>query len=223
MARISNDNSEQLIKRYLNFDLSPEELEQFQYKLENDTAFGRKYRQHELTEHVLDTWMVGNRKTDGQANQKTAIPRLRWMLGVAAMVLFVLFAMTFTKQEEQIIQQEEPRIFAAVDNYARFMSEDILRGETTRVLTPGEERLKAILLQFDEQTPKAMVLTLSQFVDKDTVLATKELAEWWLANAHLRNGEILLAKEVLEAISEQEQYNSARKANQKLKLLDSDF
>ncbi len=227
MAKRLNDMEQELVRRYLDLDLSEPELTAFEKRLVEDSAFANEVRAFEDAsdgiEHLIRTqrdeipitdWKSNAgqgqgihidtpvKKITGQKNRK-----LWFLIPLAAVILLAIGVFTFLPQGSEM---DTSAVFA----YTEEMSDDLLRSNDVASTFNedvkkefGESRTFIDNGKFDDAIEE-----LNGIINTSDNISARELAHWWLATTYFKKGEKDKGKEVLNTIINTPDFNSATKA-----------
>ncbi len=223
-----NENELDLIRRFLDFDLSEKELDGFEDRLDKDAAFKEEVGKFQLGDYIINQFIhqdspsyipvSGDDAVSDTDNNPVgnAGKERNWLAILLPILLVIGLAIAgyyfLTTNSEPPVE----RIFAQTEEYTRSMTYDIMRGEeaaaTTTEMSPEQIQLKTIIDDLDAGNETGAVGELNSFVSNSKEASTRELAEWWLVSLYLKNGDVNNAKSVLQRIKDNDDYNSGKKA-----------
>jgi len=220
MSKLLLEKEIEIIQRFFDYDLSEEELNDFDRRLNSDADFANEVENYRLSYNTIDQLVHKNRNADISSNsvdqprkQQAAVVQkkspLVWLLPI--LLLGLLVTGYFILQPDSNTNDEQ--IFAQADEYTRLMSDDILRGDDVVVnISEEEKQLKSIILSYQSSDASPTIVALNDFISQSENLVNEELAEWWLANIYLQEKDMANAKKILTRIKDNSNYNSSKKA-----------
>lgn len=217
MSKILLESELEIIRRFFDYDLSQEELTVFNNRLNSDADFAREVENYRLAYDTIDQFVHKNksmglpekpvRESSDSSPKKRNL--LLWFLPI--ILIGLLLAGYFILQQNAENNQEQ--IFAQANEYTQLMSDDILRGDNAMVDVTAEEiRLKNIIQSYPSTDATTTIAALNDFIAQSDNMIHEELAEWWIANIYLQQKDVVNAKEILNRIKDNPDYNSSRKA-----------
>lgn len=217
MSKLLLEKELEIIRRFFDYDLSEEELTDFDNRLNSDSDFAREVENYRLSYDTIDQLVLKNKNIEIQSNpiKKVTKPTKKKtspLIWIAAVIFIgLLLAGYFTINQTSNNNQEQ--VFALADEYTQLMSDDILRGdEVTTNISEEEQQLKNIISNYESSNANSTIVALNNFISQSDNLINEELAEWWLANIYLQQRDIPNAKKILTKIKDNKNYNSSRKA-----------
>ena len=220
-----NDTEIELVRRFHESDLSEEELILISQRIDSDSNFKKEVERLGLVrdtiiqlikhEQNIKTAPILTKNKEQQENKRN-----KWLLPVAACLLLLIGC--FGYYQYALIQTNK-QVFADCETFAYSISSDIMRSENpnmqTAILNETDEfALQNIIEKYKNKDFRAAEQEALSLKNTSEDMTAQEIVAWWLVTIYLQEKEIEKAKNILEGIKKEADFNSNSNA---LEIMDS--
>lgn len=222
MSKILNEADLEFIQRFFDYELSEKEVEIFDNRIENDIDF--KLGVERFQKAYLITDMI-DKKRDTPSITPIDEPKKSTktiLLFLVSLVAILCISFYLLKPNTSSTENSSEQIYASVDQYVTNMSNNVTRGDEKEIdinsFSPVEltiYKIKALNKDNDGISADELESLLTEINQDDS----KEILYWWLVKANLKDQNINAAKDNLNKIINNPNFNSSLKARQILEKL----
>ncbi len=211
-------NDMNLIQRFLDFELSESELDIFDQKFKTDAVFKEHVEMFQradiLTNQLKKETEAGpqeKKSTTTNPPPSNSFKRILFLLSAILMALIAFYF--FSPFNEQV---NEEKVYAEVSQYVDKISESAMRGEDSlKINSPDYTHFSIDRIKGVEDDVKELEKLLSETSNTNT----REIILWTMVKVNFKNGNLTAGKEVLKKISQNNDFNSHKKAKEILMQL----
>lgn len=219
--KLSNQELE-LIERFFDLELGAEELAAFEKRMESDASFHNEVRKYEKAYHltaILEKEPSTPNFDDMKPHALGGMKPWKWMLGILAILAILTTGYWYANMNDNPADQP---VFAEVEQYVDMLSSGVVRGsdnpDSEPTMTPIE---KAINQMNDWQQAGTLDSeSLTQLLMNEQDVDAREVIQWWIVRTYLESNDIENAKNILNDIAKEPNYNSSNKAKEILSDLE---
>lgn len=197
-----------LIQRFIDFELSESELEIFDQKFKTDPVFKKHVKMFQSAD-ILTNSLKMETELDIQKKKVTASGS-KLSKGIILLIFAIVIGLlAFHWFKPFGSGAKEEKVFAEVSQYVDKISQSAMRGEDSlKIISPNHTHFHIDQINKTKDDIKGLENLLSKTPDTNT----QEIILWTMVKTNLKNGDIEAAKEVLDNISKNQDFNSFKKA-----------